>query len=276
MLPESRILTCIDNDAGYAVHFFEGQKLIRDLALRHDFSPAGFSWFRDCVLSVQPMVSLLKQGEGFGFFLDGEEPRFKLNFETGFHGQMRAMLTPRAFALPPGEVHGTCRLVKIQPGREPFQSIVRADGLTLPRIINLALEASFQMQSEILVSGESDQSVMFTRLPDGPGGSMPELTAKEYRLRHAAAFHDLFTRHLSEPEALAAALAALDLKLLAARTITFQCGCTREALLSILRQLAASGDLPAAAPDEVLETRCEYCGKPYTFTRPELDNPPPQ
>ena len=107
MLPESRILTCIDNDAGYAVHFFEGQKLIRDLALLHDFSPAGFSWFRDCVLSVQPMVSLLKQGEGFGFFLDSEEPRFKLNFETGFHGQMRAMLTPRAFAHPPGEVHGT-------------------------------------------------------------------------------------------------------------------------------------------------------------------------
>ena len=272
MLPESRLLSFIDNKEGYAVHFLEGQKLIHDLALLHEFSPQGFAWFRDCVLSVQPMISLLKRGEGFGFFLTGDKPQFRLNFETGFHGQMRSMLTPRNFSHPPAEVHGSCRLVKILPGKEstPFQSIIEVKGLTLPKIINSVLEKSFQMQSEVLISEVSDQSVIFTRLPEDASGNTAPLSAREYRLRMTASLRELFAAGHTGDKPIVESLTELGLKYLTAREVRFRCSCSRERVTSVMKQLIQSGQLTLKEDEESLETACEYCNKPYSITRKEL------
>ena len=96
-LPHSRLYTFIDTSREYALYFLEGQRLIRDLALIHGVSGAGFAYFRDVVLSVQPIIALLKQGEQLGFYIDSEEPFFRLKIETGHHGVTRCTLLPENF-----------------------------------------------------------------------------------------------------------------------------------------------------------------------------------
>ena len=80
-LPESRIYTCVDESRSHALHFLEGQKLVQDMALMHQLYGSGFAFFRKICLTVQPMLCLLKQGEYFGFYLDSDEPYFRLKIE---------------------------------------------------------------------------------------------------------------------------------------------------------------------------------------------------
>ncbi len=74
-IPESRLYTFIDAPREFVMYFLEGQLLIQELALLHSIQRSGFAYFRDVVLSVQPMIALLKQGEQFGFYIDSEEVR---------------------------------------------------------------------------------------------------------------------------------------------------------------------------------------------------------
>ncbi len=88
---ESRLYTLIDDSREFALYFLEGQTLIQDMALLHPIRRSGFAYFRDVVLSVQPMVSFLKHGEQFGFYIDSEQPYFRLKIETAHSGSTRCM-----------------------------------------------------------------------------------------------------------------------------------------------------------------------------------------
>ena len=57
--PDSYLYTFVDEAREFALYFLEGQRLIQDLALLHPIRRAGFAYFRDVVLSVQPMIALL-------------------------------------------------------------------------------------------------------------------------------------------------------------------------------------------------------------------------
>ena len=92
-LPESRLYTFIDEPREFALYFLEGQRLIHDLAVVHAIRGDGFAYFRDTVLSVQPMIALLKGGEQFGFYIDSEQPYFRLKIEAAHGGATRCALT---------------------------------------------------------------------------------------------------------------------------------------------------------------------------------------
>ena len=87
-LPESRLYTFIDEPREYALYFLEGQKLIQDLALVHPIQGSGFAYFREMVLSVQPMIALLKGGEQLGFYLDSDQPDLMVRCCNGEHGDL--------------------------------------------------------------------------------------------------------------------------------------------------------------------------------------------
>ena len=73
MCIRDRLYTFVDRRREFALYFLEGQRLIHDLALIHPVRGAGFAYFRDAVLSVQPMIALLKPGEQLGFYIDSVE-----------------------------------------------------------------------------------------------------------------------------------------------------------------------------------------------------------
>ena len=125
MLEQSRLTGFIDQKAGFTLHFFDGQSVIRDLALIHDIKGDGFSFFRDAVLTFLPLISYLKSGEQFGFYIDSNEPWFRFKLEASSLGYMRTLLFPESFNDFPKKINGNCRLTKISPGqREPYNTLL--------------------------------------------------------------------------------------------------------------------------------------------------------
>ena len=90
MLPESKIYSFYDEKLGFNLHFLEGQKLILDLAQLHQLKGSGFSLLRDCALSFQLLIKLLKNHENIGIFIDSEIPffRFKLESDSRLNGSL--------------------------------------------------------------------------------------------------------------------------------------------------------------------------------------------
>ena len=167
MLPESRLYSFIDQKEGFTVNFFEGQKLVHDLAVIHQVIGGGFHYFRDAILSLQPMISFLKPGEGLGIYIDSKAPYFRLKIEMSDQGQMRTLLLPEDFNEFPKTILGKCRIVKLSPGeQQPYTSIIELDNIDFHQVVNKILTESYQVNSEIFLSQTSDQSVMLMKLPE--------------------------------------------------------------------------------------------------------------
>ncbi len=275
-LPESRLLTFIDEQAEYVVVFFEGQALIRDLALTHGICGPGFAYFREVVLSVQPMLAFLKAGEQFGFYIDSEQPPFRLKIETGHHGETRCTLVPEGFSEFPEAMSGLVRMVRIFHGfRPPYQSILRVGQVSLGELVNRVLAESYQLPARVRVSETSDQAILVHVLPDGHRADTDSLNetvdARMTMLRPG--LDALFAEAPTESAAIVAEFANLGLRLIHERPIRFHCPCSRERMIYNLR-LVIDGGTPLEQlfePDaETLELRCEYCKSFYHLTRDEL------
>jgi len=113
MLHESNLSSFLDEKNKFILHFFEGQKLIHDLAIINNLQGKGFAFFRDAVLMFQPMITFLKAEEGFGFYIDSKDPYFMLKIETNSLGNMRTLLMPDNFNKFPEKIIGISRLTKI-------------------------------------------------------------------------------------------------------------------------------------------------------------------
>ncbi len=275
-LPESRIYTFVNDTREFALHFLEGQKLIYDLALLHPIEGGGFSYFRDTVLSVQLMVTLLKQGQHFGFYIDSEEPYFRLKLETNARGLMRSLLVPEN-ALPkcPDSVSGIARFVKLfSNNQEPYSSIIQLKQTSLKEIVNEVLSQSYQVKGKIVVSEETDQSLLLIQLPSlsgDPDELDPDGLSKFWDANQDT-FHELFKQALTDPETIAETFSQHAFQLLAGRTVKFRCDCSKEQMTLNLTRIPQPdrADLFDLGQD-TLEITCEYCKTVYLITKREID-----
>lgn len=273
-LSESRLYTFIDEAREFAIYFLEGQKLIQDLALRQGVKRHGFAYFRDVVLSIQPMIALLKAGEQLGFYIDSEEPLFRLKIESSHAGAMRSVLVPDDFAEFPATMRGMVRVQKLFPNnRSPYQSVLEVADQPLRAIVNHVLRESYQVNCVTMLSDVSDQSLMLHQLP--PLNSEEyEYSLESVRARRAELAKDvetIFQRALQGHDELDDAFKAIGFRMLASREVRFQCSCSQERLLHSL-QLAAGDDVDGLFDpgQERLEITCEYCKTRYEVSREEL------
>ncbi len=271
-LPESQLLTFIDEMREYALYFLEGQKLIQELALVHPIQGQGFAYFRETVLSVQPMIALLKGGEQIGFYLDSDKPDFRLKIETGHVGATRCMLLPEDFSEFPASMHGFARVLKLFPNnRPPYDSVIQIDGLALRQVVNRVLTDSYQVDCAIAVSDVSDQSLMLHQLPMLEGRDESPGAVKARRDGIRGKVEALFARALTDPGEIAEAFSVVGFRLLAQRPVRFECNCTRDRMLSHLVPIyRREGESLFSPGCETLEIRCEYCKSKYDYSRGEL------
>jgi molecular chaperone Hsp33 len=275
LTPDSRLYTFIDESREFALYFLEGQGLIRDVALVHPIRGTGFAYFRDVILSVQPMVALLKHGEQFGFYIDSEQPYFRLKIETAHHGSTRCMLLPENFQEFPEAMHGLVRLHKLTTNRPPYESVLEAKGLPVREIVNRVLHDSYQVNCAMMLSQASDQSVLLHQLPPMPGREDYEFSPEAVRSRREgirSAVSDIFARAMHENEEIVSAFAEIDFRLLAHRPMHFRCSCSRERMVENLQPVyKREGDHLFEPGAHDLEVVCEYCKSRYRIERTELD-----
>ena len=275
-LGESRLSTFIDGPREHALYFLEGQALIRDLALVHAHPGRGFEFFREIVLSIQPLIALIKGGEQLGFYVDADEPLFRFKLESTHGGDTRAVLTPSDFDAFPGSLRGLVRVeTRYQSGRKPYLSVVEADGLTWRDVVNRVLRDSYQVKAAVSVSPTSDQSVMLHRLPLLKGEDESDYTMAAVRSRLEAMSSDLasvFDRALTDPDEVTEAFAALGWRRISSRSVRFRCGCSRERTLQALRLIQDPEELFDPGQSS-LEATCDYCRTSYVILRSELLGP---
>jgi molecular chaperone Hsp33 len=272
-LPESRLYTFIDAERRFALYFLEGQKLIHDLALTHNVRGDGFAWFRDVVLSFQPMVGLLKHGEQFGLYIDSEQPFFRLKIEAAHGGATRCALLPEDFNEFPEAMHGMVRCQKLFPGNKaPYLSVLKVAGQPLGSIVNRVLDESYQVHSRVQLSEGSDQSAMLHQLPplkDEYEYSEIALASRRTGLKDR--LQELLGQAHTGREEIVAAFAEIGFRHLADRTIRFACSCSRERVIRSLNSLSEQDRKDLFEPhQDSLETVCEYCKARYEIHRVDL------
>lgn len=278
MLPESRLYSFIDQKDGFTLHFLEGQKLIQDLAIIHSNRGGGFHYFRDAILSIQLMVSYLKPGEGLGVYIDSEEPYFRLKVEMSEQGQMRTLLLPEDFNEFPKSITGNCRVVKTMPNEaHPYTSIIKLNDVNFHEVVNTILKESYQFNSEIFLSEESDQSVMIMKLPSININKIKTdytLSVLEYWQKHEKHIGELFKQHTCECDIIQSHLEKIGLLYLGSREIKFKCNCSRERMVRGLWSIVKTSGLDQIfLPDETeIETKCDYCKTSYLISKEEFTN----
>jgi molecular chaperone Hsp33 len=275
LTPESRLYTLIDDSREFALYFLEGQGLIQDVALLHPIRGTGFAYFRDVILSVQPMVALLKHGEQFGFYIDSADPYFRLKIETAHHGSTRCMLLPEDFQQFPEAMRGLVRLHKLYPSSPPYESVLKVEGLPLREIVNRVLHDSYQVNCAMMLSQVSDQSVLLHQLPPLPGKDEYEYSPEAVRSRREgirSSVREIFSRALHETAEIEAAFAGIGFRLLAHRPMRFRCSCSQARMVENLRPVyQQEGESLFEPGAHDLEVVCEYCKSRYRIGRAELD-----
>lgn len=221
------------------------------------------------------MIALLNGGEQIGFYLDSEEPYFRLKIETGHHGHTRCMLLPDSFAEFPEELVGVVRLMKVFAGkRAPYQSVIRADGLAVRGIVNEVLAHSYQVPAVVLLSEDSDQSILLHQLPplkhEEYDYSLDAVRERREGIRERMG--DLFARALLEREEIKQAFAETGFRLLADRPVMFRCSCSRDRMVQGVFATCRGDADQLFDPGQVfLEVVCEYCKAGYRIGREEIE-----
>ncbi len=272
MLATSRLYSFLDHEKGFNINFFEGQKIIHDLALLHPMQGAGFAYFRDTFLGLLPIITFLKPGESLGLYIDSDEPYFRLKIETNSAGHTRTLLLPEEFNLFPMKITGKARVTKIFPGQKsPYTSMIELRDVETKEVINQIFRESYQTASEVIVAELSDQSVMVTKLPSLNVNSNIDdsLSRKEYIKKHSVFFHDVFEMASDDIEKIVKTFEDRGFAYLGSRQVSFFCPCSKERMILNLQGLYSS-EQDLFDEKGMVEIKCDYCRKMYHISKSEV------
>lgn len=276
MLSTSKVLSFIDNKEGFMLYFFEGQKIIHDLAILHNLKGEGFHFLRDSILGTQLLSVFLKHKENYGFYIDSEDPYFRFKIETNFLGYMRTLLLPEDFNKFPDKINGVYRVSKVTDGsKEPYNTIIKIENKGIDQIVNQFFRDSFQINGNIHLSKESDQSVFLMKLPnknvDKVDHSSPGLSIKEYWDSNKSFINKIFKEAHNEQAPIEEAFTKKGFLFLGSKDIQLRCSCSRERmLLGISGLIRSSGFEEVMQGDKEIETKCDYCKTFYLLTEEEI------
>jgi len=272
MLANSRLYSFLDHKNGVNLHFLEGQKLIHDLVLLHPMSGNGFAYFRDTLLGLMPIIFFLKPGESLGMYIDSNEPYFRLKIETNSAGHTRTLLLPESFDQFPEKITGKIRITKISNTGSPYTSMLDLKGLDTKEVFNQVLKESYQTNSEVIVSYQSDQSIMVTKLPPINVNSAIDETVsrKEYINKNQQFFQDVFDMALDNIEKIVKKFEDNGLAYLGSRQISYFCPCSQERMVLNLRGLYAKDLEELFSEKETVDIKCDYCRKEYIVSKGDL------
>lgn len=273
MLATSRIYSFLDPKNGFNLHFFEGQKIIHDLALLHPLQGSGFAYFRDTFLGLMPIIFFLKPGESLGLYIDSDDPYFRLKIETNSAGHTRTLLLPEEFNMFPMQITGKVRVTKLFPGnKSPYTSMLELNQIDSKQVINQILSESYQTNSEVVISEISDQSMMITKLPQLNANRVIDETTprKDYIKRKSTFFHDVFEAASNDLEKIVKMFEDKGYGYMGSRQVEFFCPCSQERMVLNLRGLY-SGDVESLfAEADPVEIVCDYCRKKYAISRADV------
>lgn len=273
MLNDSKLYSFLDNQNSFTIHFFEGQKLIHDIALLHNLTGAGFSYYRDLLLCIAPLVSFLKKGESFGFYLDSEKPYFRFKVETNYMGNLRTLMLPSDFNEFPEKITGIVRFSKLFNNASPYTTVLKIEDKTFQEVVNQLLHDSYQIECSVQVSDIADQSIMIGKIPRENVGRLiidPGMNHKDYLKKFLPQLSAIFGENLTDEKAIINYFEEKKLYYLGEKPFRLFCPCSKERMRENLAMLSEDDVNEIFKHDPTLDIQCDYCHKKYHFKQEEL------
>lgn len=264
----------INNQYGYSISFVQGHKLMSDIATIHNIGPHAYDFYNKIVVASVQLVNFLKPGEHLGFYIDSEEPYFRFKIEMNNNGSLRTLLLPEDFSDFPKTFTGKCRLTKIMPGKAPYTSILDYQDFPLENIVNEIMDKSYQTNSHILLSKDTFNSLMLTKLPptninkkidDYEDLTLAKMLEDSKELIEKAL--DLKTSDIKITEEL---FNQYGFSYLGSKEIRFNCPCSKERMVENLFTLRKEDIDDLFSAQASIETRCDYCNTIYEIKKEEV------
>lgn len=277
MINDSRLISFMSKDECYSVHLLDGQNIIKDLALIHDLKGKGFLFYRNCVLSSLTLISLLKHGETLGFYIDCSNPYFAFKVEMSEHGHLRTLMLPENFSDFPERIDGTARVTKLMNGKAPYNSIIKLSKATPEIACNHIITQSYQMKGEIILSEDSDQSILIMKLPRKSWDKdevLPEgKPFEEFKADIINNMSTIFDEGNNDEQAIKKEMETLGFYHLRSKDVEFKCSCSRERMVKGLCSLLAAHTLDEIFEGKTdIETKCDYCNTFYQILRTDIES----
>lgn len=276
VLNTSKLISFIDDKKEYTLHIAEGQKMIHDLAIIHDLRGKGFAFFRDCILSAIPLITLLKPKETLGLYIDSEDPYFMFKVEMSEEGYFRTLLMPESFSDFPNQLTGKVRLTKIFPGqRTPYNSVLELKDTTLDEAVNLIISESYQIKGRIILSDDSDQVAFLMQLPrknwDKEEDFEPTISIEEAVKKYGPSLNKIFQMGSDDNEKIIKEIEKLEFQHLKSKELHFKCSCSYERMVAGVLSLVNSTSLDHVFEGaNSIETKCDYCKTFYKIPKDHI------
>jgi len=269
MISPSCFFTFLNTKKQIIIHLLEGQKLIHDLALTHTLSENGLSYFRNCLLSIGPMVAFLKKQERFGLYVEAKKPFFKLNFEADYHGQFRTLLLPEHFDQSPSIIEGKARLIKFIPDKRPITSHFNFENHNFTQLLNNILQKSFQINAQSIVGQKSDHSLLFSLLPEVPNKLKQDLLSSVNQ-GLTSLLNSIPLESFSDLIKLKQHFTKNGFILLHEAPLIFSCPCSQQRMIRNLKNMR-NVSIPALfKKSKKLVIKCDYCKRVYQITQEDV------
>ena len=264
MIKESAVYHFIDKGNQYALTIFNGGQFMQELSQWQNFGTNEIKALRPLILSLQCLLTVIKNNESFGAYINDSENSFRFNMESHANGDSRLLL--KSQAVPNSKIDGLCKFVKFQPNdNAPYTSILELKQTPLKEVVSNIITQSYQFDAHVEVFEENDLGIILTKFPH----------VKE-PLKSVAPLEDIYTNviasfstEISEEEVINA-IAKNGFTFLSMKRVTLKCRCTRDKLIITFRNLDPDNLDEIFQKDPEVEVNCDYCSKGFKITRKDL------
>jgi len=174
------------------------------------------------------------------------------------------------FATLAGEGRISVTVESLERGA-PYQGIVPLAGASLAECIDGYFATSEQLPTRVRLAADAARAggLLVQKLPGGPAQDAPDpetASAVWERVHGHAATLDARDLLYAPAETLVRSSATVDdVRLFAGSPVNFECRCSRERVLGVLRALGEAEVRDVLGEQGTVTVTCEFCHRPYVF-----------
>ena len=159
-------------------------------------------------------------------------------------------------------------VVTVDPVHSPqrYQSIVPLEGVTIARALEAYLARSEQIETRMWVASDAETAagMLIQKLP-GEESADQDIWQRAVQLANTVGENELLT--LPFEDLLYRLYHDEDVALFEAEPVSFRCGCTRERVAIMLRNLGQAEISDILSDKDQIGVYCEFCNRLYEFDR---------
>ena len=279
------LVRTLSDDGAVAVRALVGTELVREAARRHGTSPISTHALGRTLMGAVLLASGLDEEETFQIQLRGDGPLGSVTAIADGRGRARGFVSRPTTDLPlrsgqpdvAGAVgRGVLAVVRFRPGwREPHSGIVPIQTGEIASDLAYYLAESEQKPSAValgvVLGSAGDALTAGGFLAQAlPGAEDYTVARVETLVRGMPPVTELLREGLDAGELAELLLAGVGHRALHESEPRFSCSCSRERVLRAMVLLGREEISEIRRQQEVLETRCCFCGERYLLSGDEL------